>query len=54
MNFDKMTIKTQEALQASQSVADRFDQQQIEPEHLLLAILEQPQGAVIPILKNLV
>ncbi len=53
MNLNKFTIKVQEALQASQSVVDRFDQQQIEPEHLLLAMLEQPQSVVVPILKKL-
>jgi ATP-dependent Clp protease ATP-binding subunit ClpB len=44
--FDKFTIKAQEALQGTQDVASRFGNQQMEPVHLLLALLEQPEGLV--------
>ncbi len=42
MRFDKLTIKSQEALQAAQEVAARYQHQAIEPEHLVTAMLEQP------------
>ncbi len=53
MNLNKLTLKAQEALQASQAVVDRYEQQQIEPEHLLIAMIEQPENVVTPILKKL-
>src|SRR5256712_3268646 len=51
--FDKFTIKAQEALQATQDVAGRFGNQQLEPVHLLLALVEQPEGIVPAILTRL-
>src|SRR5690242_17617574 len=51
--FDKFTIKAQEALQSTQDVAGRFGNQQMEPVHLLLALLEQPEGIVPAILERL-
>ncbi len=53
MRFDKFTIKTQEALQASQQIAERFNNQQIEPEHLILALLEQKEGVIPSLLGKL-
>jgi len=53
MRFDKFTLKVQEALQAAISQASQRGHQGIEPEHLLLAFLEQPEGIVDPILKKL-
>ena len=41
MKFDKFTIKVQEALMAARSRAQTSDHQQIEPVHLLLALLDQ-------------
>src|SRR5712691_10227182 len=51
--FDKFTIKAQEALPATQGVAGRFGNQQLEPVHLLLALVEQPEGIVPAILTRL-
>ncbi|HXH50470.1 MAG TPA: ATP-dependent chaperone ClpB [Terriglobia bacterium] len=51
--FDKFTIKAQEALQATQEVAGRSGNQQLEPVHLLLALLEQSDGIVPAILERL-
>ncbi|HET9179279.1 MAG TPA: ATP-dependent chaperone ClpB [Terriglobia bacterium] len=51
--FDKFTIKAQEALQNTQDVAGRFGNQQLESVHLLLALLEQPEGIVPAILERL-
>ena len=46
MRFDKFTTKLQEALAEAQSMALGRDQQYIEPEHLLLALLGQEDGGV--------
>jgi len=50
MRFDKLTLKSQEAIQTSQQLAERFGHQQIEPEHLLAALLGQKDGAIPPLL----
>ncbi len=46
MDLNRFTIKAREAIAAAQSGAARFHHQQIDPEHLLLALLEQEQGTV--------
>ena len=46
MNLDKFTQKAQEALLQSQQLASDLHHQQIEPAHLLLALLKQDQGVV--------
>ena len=46
MRFDKFTTKLQEALAEAQSAALGQDQQYIEPQHLLLALLNQEDGGV--------
>src|SRR5579863_434247 len=51
--FDKFTVKAQEALQATQEVAGRFGNQQMEPVHLLLALAGQAEGIVPAILSRL-
>jgi ATP-dependent Clp protease ATP-binding subunit ClpB len=51
--FDKLTLKAQEAVQAAQAHADRESHQQIEPEHLLAALLQQQDGIVGPLLGKL-
>ena len=51
--LDKFTLKSQEAVQAAQELAGKFHHQQIENEHLLLALIDQPEGVVVPILKKL-
>ncbi len=51
--FDKFTLKSQEAVQAAQEIAAKSKHQQIEPEHLLLALVDQQDGVVLPVLKKL-
>jgi ATP-dependent Clp protease ATP-binding subunit ClpB len=51
--FDKFTVKAQEALQAMQEIAARNGNQQMEPVHLLLALVEQPEGVVPGVLQRL-
>ena len=53
MRMDKLTVKAQEALQAAQSLADQRDHQALEPEHLLVALLQQREGVVGPLLAKL-
>jgi ATP-dependent Clp protease ATP-binding subunit ClpB len=53
MQMDKLTLKSQEALQEAKAIAERKKHQQIDVEHLLLALLGQKEGIVIPILQKL-
>ena len=50
MKNDKLTVKAQEALQDAGTVARKRDHQEIQPEHLLAALLAQKDGLVIPLL----
>src|ERR1700754_4060902 len=53
MQPDKFTIKSQEALQAAQQLADERRNPQTMPEHLLAVLLEQDGGIVVPVLRKL-
>jgi ATP-dependent Clp protease ATP-binding subunit ClpB len=53
LNPDRFTIKTQEALQAAQRLADERHNPQLSPEHLLAVLLEQESGVVVPVLEKL-
>jgi ATP-dependent Clp protease ATP-binding subunit ClpB len=53
MQIEKFTLKAQEVLQEAQSIAERKSHQQLDVEHLLLALLMQKEGIVIPILQKL-
>ena len=46
MDLNRYTEKAQEAIQAAQQLADRAGHPQIEPEHLLLALVQQADGIV--------
>ena len=51
--YDRLTVKAQEAVQAAQAIADREGQQQLEPEHLLAALLDEEEGVVGALLAKL-
>ncbi|MGB2592016.1 MAG: ATP-dependent chaperone ClpB [Candidatus Acidiferrum sp.] len=53
LRFDKMTVKGQEALQEANEIAARHENQQIEPIHLLAALVSQADGVVPPLLARL-
>lgn len=53
MNFNDFTIKSQEAIQKAQQIAQGFGHQQIENEHILKAIFEVDENATPFILKKL-
>jgi ATP-dependent Clp protease ATP-binding subunit ClpB len=53
LRFEKMTVKAQEAVQSAQEVAAQHENQQIEPVHLLAALVAQTDGVVPPLLARL-
>ncbi len=53
MRLEQLTIKAQEAVQESQKEAESRHHQQVEPEHLLWALINQPEGLVPPLLQKL-
>lgn len=53
MQFDKFTLKSQEAIQNAQQLAETHSNQEIQPVHLIKAILEQPEGVVVPVLQKM-
>ncbi|MBU4484233.1 ATP-dependent chaperone ClpB [bacterium] len=53
MRLDKLTLKVQQAIQFAQDIAGKYNQQQLEPEHILLALLQQEEGVVDGILKKI-
>jgi len=52
MNPNKLTVKSQEALEAARSIAEENGNQSIEPEHLLLSLLRDEEGIPASILKK--
>jgi ATP-dependent Clp protease ATP-binding subunit ClpB len=50
MDIDKLTIRSQAALQEAQQQAAARHHQTIEPEHVLLALVSDPEGIVLPLL----
>jgi len=53
MQFDKFTIKSQEAISGAQTAASENGHQSIEDMHLMSAMLEQEEGIIIPVLQKL-
>ena len=53
MRLDKLTIKAQEALQAAHELATSRAHQELTPEHVLAALLDQPDGIAGAILRKL-
>jgi ATP-dependent Clp protease ATP-binding subunit ClpB len=47
MNLERFTEKAQEAVVMSQQNAIRLDQQQVDAEHLALALVEQEDGLIL-------
>ena len=53
MRLDKFTLRGQEAIQSGIEIAERNQNQQVEPEHVLFAMLEQSEGILRPVLGKL-
>ena len=52
MQQDRFTVKAQEAIAAAQRLAAARRNSQVAPHHVLLALLEQDGGIVVPILRR--
>ncbi len=52
MAVDKPTVRASEALAGAQTLAETRGNQLVEPEHLLLSLLDQPEGVVQPIVER--
>ncbi len=53
MRFDRFTERAQEAAQRSAEIIQRYGHNQIDTEHILLALIEQPDGVITQILETL-
>ena len=53
MNYNKLTVKGQEAVVEAQGLARGAGNPEVTPEHLLVALLRQEGGIVVPILNKL-
>jgi ATP-dependent Clp protease ATP-binding subunit ClpB len=52
-NYNKLTLKSQEALQTAQEIASNYSNQIIEPVHLFAALLQEKEGLVTSIIHKL-
>ena len=53
MQFDRLTIKAQEALNEARRLAEKYGHSELDIEHLVLALVEQEDGVVPPLLEKL-
>lgn len=53
MNFDQYTLKAQDALQEASAIAQQNDHSEIGLEHILIALLDQKEGLVKPIVERI-
>ena len=53
MNANKFTQKMAEAVQSAQSMAQDRNHSEFDNEHILLAVLEQPEGIAVPLLQKI-
>jgi ATP-dependent Clp protease ATP-binding subunit ClpC len=53
MRFDRFTERAQDAAQRAADIIQRYGHNQIDTEHILLALIEQPQGVIPQILEKL-
>ena len=53
MRFDRFTERAQDAAQRAAEIIQRYGHNQIDTEHILLALIEQPQGVITQILEHL-
>jgi ATP-dependent Clp protease ATP-binding subunit ClpB len=53
INFNKFTIKAQEAMQIASEIAASYSNQQLEPEHLFAALVQNGEGIAVSLLKKI-
>jgi ATP-dependent Clp protease ATP-binding subunit ClpB len=52
IRWDKFTLKSQEAIQKASSLANENGQPEVMPMHLLMALLEDKEGIIVPLLQK--
>jgi ATP-dependent Clp protease ATP-binding subunit ClpB len=52
IRWDKFTLKSQEAIQQASSLANENGQPEVAPMHLLMALLEDKEGIIVPLLQK--
>src|ERR1700748_3204212 len=53
IKWDRLTVKSQEAVQAAQGLAAENGNPEVLPLHLMAALLEDKEGVVLPVLEKL-
>jgi ATP-dependent Clp protease ATP-binding subunit ClpB len=53
MRLDQFTVKAQDAITAAQGIASQHAHQQLEPEHLLFALLDDAEGVPVAVLRKI-
>ncbi len=53
MRLDQFTVKAQEAITAAQGIASEHAQQQLEPEHLLMSLLDDGEGVPASVIRKI-
>lgn len=53
INFNKFTIKAQEAIQEAAEIAANYSNQQIEPQHLLAAVIQNDESIAVSLIKKI-
>jgi len=53
MNLNKLTVKAKEALEKSGEIANSMNHQTVDVEHLFMALINQEEGLIKPILQNI-
>src|SRR5947208_5454187 len=53
MDLNRLTLKSQEAIASAQATAVRYGHVEVDGEHLLLALLEQPDGLLPRLLQRM-
>lgn len=53
INFNKFTIKAQEAIQTASEIASGYSNQQIEPEHLFAALIQNNESVAVSLIKKI-
>src|SRR3954453_23853806 len=52
IRWDKLTVKTQEAIQRASELASQNGNPELTPAHILAALLEDREGIVVPVLEK--
>ena len=53
INFNKFTIKAQEAIQSAGEIASSYGNQQIEPEHVLAAMVQNKDSVAVSLVQKI-